>query len=80
MFPGRDNDPINWVIEGDSSYLKIAGDKLIIKDEHGDVIIDFNDDFRGLGNNLYGLDHLKGLKSLRDISELKKTLFWRHDE
>ncbi|MBK7609083.1 MAG: M56 family metallopeptidase [Saprospiraceae bacterium] len=72
MFPGRDNDPINWVIEGDSSYLKIAGDKLIIKDEHGDVIIDFNDDFRGLGNNLYGLDHLKGLKSLRDISELKK--------
>lgn len=36
------------------------------------MIIDFNDDFRGLGNNLYGLDHLKGLKSLRDISELKK--------
>jgi beta-lactamase regulating signal transducer with metallopeptidase domain len=42
-------DNIKYIIEGDSTGLVIDGDKLIIKNDKGDVIIDFNDgDGRGL--------------------------------
>ncbi|MEP7323559.1 MAG: M56 family metallopeptidase [Saprospiraceae bacterium] len=39
---------IKYIIEGDSSGMTIDGDKLILKNDKGDVIIDFNNG-RGLG-------------------------------
>lgn len=72
IFPGGSNDRINWIIEGDSTDLKIAGGNLIISDDKGDVIIDFNDEPGSSGYNLFNFDRLKDLKVLGEMSELKK--------
>ena len=42
----RNGDDIKWTIEGDSSNITIDGDRIIIKNEKGDVIVDMDGDHR----------------------------------
>lgn len=43
---GSGNNDIKWMIEGDSSNITIDGDRVIIKNDKGDVIVDMDGDHR----------------------------------